>query len=173
MLGLMSSVLPMIFGGLFLLLGVALLVVAGRNERKAAESRTWPTAQGRIVESRMIESTSTDSDGMTSTSYKPSIRYTYKVGGKEHEGDRLNRGMNLAYDLGTARRIIGRYPQEATVDVFYNPSAPAESALETKAQGGTIMRTIGVVMAGIGVLCLGSGLVLPLIVRSLPGLMGF
>jgi hypothetical protein len=173
MFGLMASVFPFLFGGLFLLFGVAILVLAGRNERKAAESAAWPTAEGRLVESRLVESTSTDSDGMTSTSYKPTFRYTYAVGGKSYQGDRLNRGMSLAYDRGTALKIMERYPNGATVTVHYNPNAPAEAALETQARGGTVMRIIGFVLAGVGALCLLAGLGLALLGPSMRGLMGF
>ena len=173
MFGLMGSVFPLLFGGLFLLFGVTILVMAGRNERKAAESSAWPTVQGRIIESRLIESTSTDSDGSTSTSYRPTFRYTYEAGGKQYQGDRLNRGMSMAYDRGTALKIMARYPTGVNVMVHYNPSTPAEAALETTARGGTVMRIIGFVLAGVGLLCLVSGLALPFILRSLQGLIGF
>ena len=159
MFTLMGTALPLIFAAIFVMLGAAVLYFGARNERTAKQSASWPTAQGRIVESRLIESTSTDSDGMTSTSYKPSIRYTYEVGGKKYQGDRLNRGMGMAYDAGTARGIMARYPMDGAVTVYYNPAAPAEAALETTARGGTVIKIVGIVLLVVGVLCGLSGLV--------------
>jgi hypothetical protein len=169
----MGTALPLIFAVIFVMLGAAVLYFGARNQRKAEESRSWPTAPGRIIESRLIESTSTDNDGMTSTSYKPSIRYTYEVGGKKLQGERLNRGMSMAYDAGTARGIMARYPMDAAVTVYYNPSAPAEAALETSARGGTVIKIVGIVMIAVGVLCGLSGLVMTVLGSTLQSMMGY
>ena len=147
MFNLMGTALPLIFAVIFVMLGGAVLYFGARNERTAQQSRSWPTAPGRIIESRLIESTSTDSDGMTSTTYRPTIRYSYEVGGKNYQGDRLNRGMSMAYDAGTAR-IMARYPMDGTVTVYYNPASPAELALETTARGGTAMKIVGIASGG-------------------------
>jgi hypothetical protein len=169
----MGSAFPLCFGGVFVLIGAGLLVIAGRNERKAEQSKVWPTAQGKITASTLTESTSTDNDGMTNTTYKPSVQYTYDVGGKSYTADRLSRGLAMAYDLGTARRIIERYPVGAAIAVHYDPAAPAEAALETNAGGGTALRIVGVVMLVAGVLCAAAAAIPPLLSRFLNGFTGF
>jgi hypothetical protein len=164
---------PFCIGGVLLLIGVGLVAFAARNQRRADESKAWPTSQGRILESKLVESTSTDSDGMESTSYTPTVRYSYEVAGKTYESDRLNRGAAMGLGLGAARNIVGRYPAGATATVHYNPDSPAEAALETTAQGGTVLRIMGILLVVLGVLCAATGLIAPLTSRLLHGFLGF
>lgn len=89
-------------------------------------SRRWPKVQGRI-ESSEIETTYRQSHD--STSYAPSIAYSYSVDGKVYWG----RGISSGDHSGSrkrAERIVAKYFCGLAVEVSYDPEDPNLSLLE-------------------------------------------
>jgi hypothetical protein len=60
------------------------------------------------------------------------MRYQYRVGAKDYEGDGFQiGGKSRAVGL-IAKALIKKYPEGRSVDVYYDPADPARSALEQK-----------------------------------------
>lgn len=106
-------------------LGLALLVKATRDRIKSNRARSWPTAQGKVLDSRLREVH--DADGKTWEVY---ILYEYLVNGESYRSDvwRLQAGSSSF--TGAAQKTIARYPIGSTVTVYFNPEAPADAMLE-------------------------------------------
>jgi hypothetical protein len=102
-----------------------LIVVQGysiwRAYKQTGWSRSWPTAEGTIVESHLDLSTGGDPRPDRSSR----IRYRYRVGDHEYEGDRI---QLLTWLLPT-RRLIEGYPVGRRVDVRYDPQNPGNAVL--------------------------------------------
>jgi hypothetical protein len=147
-------------GGVFFLLGIGLVIFGFVQHKKAKTSESWPTAGGSIVSARLDQSTHTeDEDGhtYTSTSYRPVIEYTYEIGGKIYQGNRVFPGASMSYDHGTAQGIVNRYQPGAAVTVHYDPADPTQAVLETKSKGGNLFLILGAVFAVLGIIgcCIG------------------
>ena len=151
-------------GGVFFLLGIGLAIFGFVQRKKAKTTETWPTASGSIVSSRLDQNTRTerrDNRTYTSTSYTPIVEYTYEIGGKTYQGNRVFPGASMSYDHGTAQGIVNRYQPGAAVTVHYDPADPAQAVLETKSKGGNLFLIIGAVFAVLGIIgcCIGVILV--------------
>ena len=93
--------------------------------RQAAQS--WLSTTGTVLMSSVQSRRSGNS-----TSTFPVVVYQYEVNGKTHQSQTIKAGeqfMNVRI-LGQADATAARYPIGANVTVYYNPTNPAESALE-------------------------------------------
>ncbi|MBU2611188.1 MAG: DUF3592 domain-containing protein [Chloroflexi bacterium] len=132
-----------------------MLIKSFKDRKKAEASQGWPTTQGRIIEARVSESTSTDSDGDERTSYSPKVEYTYNVAGQEYKGDKITFGFTQGYGrYAKAQAALASYPLGAQVNVYYDPANPADAVLERKAGGNTLAMVLGIILLAIS-LCLG------------------
>ncbi|MBA4379859.1 MAG: hypothetical protein C0393_04105 [Anaerolinea sp.] len=161
-------------GGIFILAfagaGVFLLIKSFKDRKKAEASQGWPATQGQIIEARIAESTSTDSDGDTSTSYSPAVEYTYSVAGQEYKGNKITFGFTQGYgNYAKAQAALARYTLGAQVTVYYDPANPADAVLERKAGGSTISLVLGIIFILIS-LCLGCPVIVMLVSRALSAL---
>jgi hypothetical protein len=172
----MSSILSSLIGfaclGIFLLAfggGGIYLIIASRKTRAQAEaSQNWPAAAGSVLRSEVGESTSTDSDGDTSTTYHPVVEYTYQVGGQSFTGRRITFGpVTGNSNPRKAQEVLSRYPSGGAVQVYYNPQKPDEAVLEKRASGTNVMLILGIVFLAITA-CLG----LPGLVMAAVSLLG-
>ena len=120
---------------------------------KAKASESWPSAMGRVASCRIVEEESTDRDGNTSTWYNPVVDYSYSVGGREYQSQRLRFGNYRSASRKKAEAMLVPYPAGATPTVRYNPERPEECVLETRKPG-----PIYLVMAIFGLLFVGAGL---------------
>src|SRR6266566_1889232 len=107
------------------LAGLALLLIAAFDLRKATLAKTWPTTEGRILDSRLREKT--DSDG---TSYEVTILYEYSVNGVAHRSDVWRVRPGSSSFTKAANAAVARYPVGAVVPVYFNPEDPADAMLE-------------------------------------------
>jgi hypothetical protein len=159
-----TSNLAMLIGGLvcmglfilaFLGGGAYLIYRSSQDKKKAKQSLNWPSTPGRVLESRVVESLSTDSDGDTSTTYKPYVKYEYSVIGATYTSDHIGIGPAVSSsNLRKAQDAVNRMPVGGTVTVFYNPDDPSDAVLEQRSNA-TVMLVVGIVLAAIGlcVLC--------------------
>lgn len=161
-------------GGIFILAfagaGVFLLIKSFKDRKKAEASQGWPTTQGQIIEARIAESTSTDSDGDTSTSYSPAVKFTYRVAQQEYTGNKITFGFIQGHgNYKKAQAVLAHYPLGAQVNVYYDPANPADAVLERKAGGSTISLVLGIIFILIS-LCLGCPVIVMLVSRALSAL---
>ena len=103
------------------LVGTALF---GYGHLKLQESRAsvdWPTANGRIITSRVESHESEDG-----TTYSADIVYVYNVEGTEHSSDVVVIGGHEY----SAHNVVQRYPVDKNVTVSYAPDDVTNAVLE-------------------------------------------
>ncbi len=142
-----------------LLMGILLLVIGGRqvgrwiqDRRWVARFRAWPTAMGKITQSRVKFDGPLD-DPEFSYAYVPDIGYKYMVNGVTYTGTAYaDRDPDLE---DSVRELVAQYPLWATITVRYDPRYPRDSIIETL-EDYTSWKPLGV---GIGALVAGLTLV--------------
>lgn len=157
----------LVFGGLFILvfagLGAFLIYQSARSRQKAEASQVWPATSGQITEAHVSQSTSTDSGGATSTSFTPTVSYTYRVLGQEYQGDKIGFGFQQSYGSPSkAQASLASFPVGGQVTVYYDPNNPPDAVLERKAGGSMITLVVGIIFV-IASLCIGCPVLVMLI----------
>lgn len=91
-------------------------------------SRSFLEAQGRVIKST-IKVGSTSTKGGTRPTYSAEISYKYTVNGENLNGTRIQYGQmgNSSSDL--AQSYVKRFPEGASVPVYYEGSDPSNSVL--------------------------------------------
>ncbi|MGB8858486.1 MAG: DUF3592 domain-containing protein [Ilumatobacteraceae bacterium] len=117
-----------------------LLVLAGlavhllMRSRRSASARSmavgWPHTMGTV-----LSATVQVSHHGTSRQESPLVLYAYQVNGQVFQGHRVRVGdelgrVRVAGTDSSASNTVARYPSGASVIVYYDPSNPANSALE-------------------------------------------
>ena len=116
---------------ILLIIGGVLLIKFVRDIMMGQKSRSWPVASGTVIQSVMETHHDTDDDGSTSTTYGVKVHYTYSVGGREYESWRRTFSEVRTNSMRRTQEILGRYPQGANVEVYYDPADPSSAVLET------------------------------------------
>ncbi len=118
--------------GYIIAIGISavILIKFGSDIFKAQKSRSWPTAPGTVLGSRMESSQSRDEDGDIRTTYGATIQYKYLVDGQEFQGDRRTFSNVRTSSVRNTQKILARYPSGGSVDVYYDPDDPSSSVLE-------------------------------------------
>lgn len=115
-----------LFWFVFLVAGLFGMWVGASSITLGLASRGWPKVRGRI-ESSEVETQCRQSHD--STSYAPSIAYSYKVGDTDYWGREISVGDHGG-GRRRAERIVTKYPPGFAVDVFYDPDDPKTALLE-------------------------------------------
>ena len=76
-----------------------------QDKKKTEESQNWSSAAGRITESYVRREETMDSDGYTTTSYYPEVRYGYEFLGTEYTGDKIAFGGKMG---GNQKKRTGK-----------------------------------------------------------------
>lgn len=110
--------------GIALLVGAVLLVVKFTIPimQESFASSSWPTTNGKIVESRIKLKQSPGKKSSTQSI----IKYLYTANGVELLGERVK--VDESFEKDTA--IKSRYPTGKSVQVYYDSKAPWRSVLE-------------------------------------------
>jgi len=148
--------------GIFILVflggGIYLIYRSVKDKQKAKLSLSWPSTVGKVIESRVVESHST-SDGDTTTTYKPYVKYEYQVVGETFTSDKLSIGPAVSTsNYRKSQEKVNRMPVGSTLTVFYNPDDPTDAVLEQRSNT-TVMLILGIVFTVIG-LCV----ILPIVI---------
>lgn len=118
-----------LFGVIFLLVGSIFMSVgmklAWSQHRKITTCRP---VQAEVVSSRVDISTSTDSDGHRSTTYRPVVEYRYSVSGVSYSSDDVQ-PLRISAGRGWAEKIVNSCPPGGQVEAFYDPSNPDRAFL--------------------------------------------
>lgn len=102
-----------------------------KSARDGSAQRRWSVAQGNITVSRLGTSP-THPSGLDPVDAGAMMRYHYRVGGKDYEGDGFKIGGKSRAGGLIAKAMIEKFPEGRAVDVYYDPANPAHSALERK-----------------------------------------
>lgn len=142
MAGIIVGFVILLFGAVFFIVG---LVAA----KRAKAALTWPVMPGVVLNARVVEHVSTDSEGDRSVTYEPLVEYQYNVMGQTYSATRIAFGANR-FNYKKAAEIVARYPAGSQVSVHYNPDKVKDAVLETSAAGGKVFTILGAVLGGVG-----------------------
>jgi hypothetical protein len=124
--------------------GIAGFIVYKMGElRRAAR---WPSAQARIVRSKLRTVDTKTADGAASRGNMPDIEYVFSVDGAEYHGKRIGIG-EIRPDSPAVGVALERYQVGRTGPVFYNPENPKEAVLERDPPASP--RTMYAIAAGV------------------------
>jgi|GEM_PF-2142576 len=104
-------------------------IYACRLLQLAYASVRWPTVEGTVTKSRVVESTR-DSGAAV---WQPEVQFQYEVAGKSYFGKTFSYKLNRGTTAGDSARIVSDYPEGRTVTVFYNPASLRRAVLENGA----------------------------------------
>jgi len=147
-------------GALLVAVFAAVAFVVQVRERRQAAS--WPTTQGKITSSRVVEDKEeVESEGSngrkewtTEITYRPEIRFAYRVGENDYATDTWKPGAIVGY--GSPKRAeaaVARYTPGQSVAVHYNPARPDTAVLEpANLEGSGVILVVGVVFGLAGTL---------------------
>jgi len=130
----------------FIMLRKAMII-----RRTSQVATRWPTTNGLIVESGIIEEPARNAMGNVNNTYLLIVKYQYSVNNKQYEGDRVTFG-SPAFNYLTASNFSDLYVQGKEVPVYYNPDNHAECVLAPKTTVGMPSRVPGVFLICIGIL---------------------
>lgn len=120
------------------LAGLALALFATNNATNAYKTKSWPTTQGTVITSEV----------MRSSRYVPHIVYTYAVDSVDFSSEKVRLKDMAQYKFqADAAEAADKYPVNAKVTVYYNPTNAAEAILEPGIKGEHIfMFLIGLII---------------------------
>ena len=159
----MSNGLPYFALGLpaaALLIGIGAFVAYFIQQRQRKASASWPTTQGQVMLSKVVEQQEReeDDDGETRVdiTYRPEIRFVYRVGDTNYSSETWKPGGDVSF--GAAKRaelIVARYPAGQSVTVHYDPAHPDTAVLEpTNREGAAMPLVFGFALSLAGTLML-------------------
>lgn len=94
-------------------------------------AQTWQTTTGRITVSKAVGERQLKGGVI----YFPHVEYEYQVGGQTYTNKRIHAGGSrdgIRHEETVQNNVTREYPVDKEVQVYYNPSNPAESALHKK-----------------------------------------
>jgi hypothetical protein len=120
---------------LVVLVSVSFIGLGVQTTRLARESHGWPSVDGEIVKSDIVEETSSARTGRGTVTYRPTIRYRYRVGDADYTGERVALGEYATEDRAAAEGVVRQYPTGRRLPVHYRPRAPDVAVLEVGDHG--------------------------------------
>lgn len=128
----MKKTLFLVFGVIFVGLGVFITNNGFTELQRAKQSETWPSVSGVITKSELVvtkKKRTGKKRRRNKTSYKPKIEYSYQVENKQYSNNQLS-FSGYRSDKSGVEATVNFYPVTKVIDVFYNPTNPQESVLE-------------------------------------------
>lgn len=113
-----------------ILAGVLLELLILRNTWLAYRSRRWLQVPGRVVASSFEEAGQAESEGGSSVSCRPKIKYTYDHAGKTYVGKRIAYSIMFG-TKASAERLVRNFRSGKTIKVYIHPRNPGHSVLLT------------------------------------------
>jgi len=131
-----ATIFALLFGGIFVLLGVLLIGAGLSTVRDALAARHWPQVFA-AIESSAVETVTRPKGG---TMYRPAVTYAYGTAAGSFTGRRIGFAERLYPTEAAAGKVAARYPAGTTVMARCNPDDPAEAILECRwIDGGAIL----------------------------------
>lgn len=125
LLGNLPLAFGMVFGGFFVLLGLATAAVGFVTLRKRFASRHWPQVPARIVACEIRELHRFEDQLM----FQPEVKYTFSVAGGEMTGKDLAFANKLYGSREQAAKAVSCYPVGKVVMARHDPQDPAQAVL--------------------------------------------
>ena len=136
---------------MWIVAGIAVLVISLRQGCAYQRVSSWPTVSGEIINIRKYEKTSTSTDGGDETDYYLSVTYRYIVEGIPYRSDNASIYGDISFRNSSYRnRFYNEIKKQMTV--YYNPLDHSEAFIELPDIGGAI----GGLLMGLAFFALGS-----------------
>lgn len=113
------------------LIAIGQLRALYKSAGDGSAQRHWSVTQGKITVSKLGTSP-THPSGLDPAEAGAVMRYHYRVGAKDYEGDGIQIGGKSRVGGLMAKALVKQYPEGRDVDVYYDPAEPARSSLEQK-----------------------------------------
>lgn len=102
--------------------------------------KSWPTVNGRIMDTSISESYSSNSDSSGSTlMYSANVNYVYYINGQEYTCDKVAAMSYSTSDRSDIEAIINKYNKGDNVVVLYNPNAYDDACLSAEISWMTLI----------------------------------
>lgn len=126
------------------------------KQRLVTKSQTWPSTNGTITSASLgKDSRMTGPSHTANRTFSARIKYRYMVGSRVYSNDTICIGGELNSSFkGRAEERLDKYPEGATVPVYYDPSNPAKSCLERRGEIALFGYAIGAAITIFGLLIL-------------------
>jgi hypothetical protein len=129
----MSGVFLFIFTCFWSTLVLCFDVDIGRDLWKQFESSRYPIVMGRVTRSEVVSHR-----GSKSTSYSAAIWYRYVLNDHSYDCERF-RYVTSSSSYGWVTDLVNDHPVGSQVQVYFNPSDPADAVLSPDLEGGDLM----------------------------------
>jgi hypothetical protein len=147
--------MPKLFFAVFLIVGFLLLYWGYQSYQRSQESKAWPTVPGRVISAEVesyLSSSRSGSHHRHQRMYRANVVYEYTALGKAYTSQRVSFGDYSSSSPAHAEKIVGQYPPQRSVMVYYDPAAPASAVLEPGAVGGiVIVFAVGTIFFLVGI----------------------
>lgn len=148
----------MFIGGFFLLIGLAMLTIAGwSGYRQHTIIKSWPEVQAEVVKSELIDSR--DDDGKTM--YSTAMEFRYTVDGKEYTTPAKSGYSTSSYE--EMKIQVDTYAPGTRHAIRVNPANPRDIRYEVGYTVGFFL--LSVILGAMGVVFSGLSIVLLLVFR--------
>jgi hypothetical protein len=117
-----------LFAFAFVGLGLWCLVLGSSKAMEGLRARSWPTAPGRVVISRVEEMRTSQEIRIARLCLR--LDYLYLVRDEAYEGHRVNVGWSCFGSENRVRELANRYNAGREISVYYDPANPHRSLLE-------------------------------------------
>lgn len=127
-----------VFGVIAVFFGLLSIGYSVYSFLRAARSRSWPRAEGTVTQVSVKHAETTKNDGAGWQEwYQPDVQYTYTVRGRLYTGNRIRIGEITSMSHEAVLQFVLPYRDGMKVRVYYDPSIPAFSVLETRTDNMT------------------------------------
>lgn len=143
-----------IFGLIFGVAGLFLLILGFNQFRTSKASRDWPSIEGQ-VSIATVEMKTESGDSGISKKYSPRVVYNYSISGQQYTSDQVVIGARAWYTSQIKAGTKLTYQSGQQVTVYYNPDNPAQAVLKagaTRGAWGTL--AIGIIFTILGTVIL-------------------
>lgn len=125
----LDGILALLLGVIFIFVGLVILLLTIYGYIKAHQSKNWPSVDGVIINSTIVSSGIDDLPSFE-------VSYEYHVDGVRYTGW----NTSPSGIIENVPKALKKYPKNANVRVFYNPSKHDDALLELEANPKVIIQ---------------------------------
>lgn len=123
--------LKLAIAGIALTAALAFVALHIRRRQTAHRAASWPSVTGIVTQSHTARRWGLGNGiWIAGLWYVPEIAYRYEVGGRAYKGRKITLADRGYPKLKAAREVIARYPEGASIPVYYDPAKPRRAFLE-------------------------------------------
>jgi hypothetical protein len=135
----------------FIIMGLGMIAGGAYKTYQGVISKTWPCVMGTVESTEIVVFHQSTPGKRGESGYKPKITYNYLANGKPYKSSRLKFLAPNYPCREMAQKIIDKYPVNAKIPVYHNPSNPADSLILPGVTLGSLMLIpIGIILVVAG-----------------------